>query len=62
MSMATAMGNLFPSRQHIYPLNDLKPHNTGSGKCWCKPKYDGYVVIHNAADGRTDYEAGRKME
>ena len=62
MSMATAMGNLFLSRPHVYPLNDLKPHNTGSGKCWCKPKYDGYVVIHNALYGREDYEVGRKME
>ena len=62
MSMANAMAHLFPHRQHVYPVNDFRPHNTSGGKCWCNPTYDGYVVIHNALDGREDYEAGRKMQ
>ena len=56
------MTNTFHSKQHVYPTNDLKPHDTESGQCWCNPQSDDFVVIHNAADGREDYEAGRKME
>ena len=62
MSMANAMAHLFPSKQHVYPINDLRPHDTESGKCWCNPTFDGFVIIHNALDGREDYESGRKMQ
>lgn len=49
--------------QHIYPLNDLKEHETDSKKCWCSPQEEeippcGLLVIHNSADGREQYENG----
>ncbi len=39
------------SKNHIYPLNDLKEHLI-SIACWCKPFGDDELIIHNAADGR----------
>ena len=60
--MAQAMVGLFPQKQHVYPVDDLKPHDTESGKCWCNPQSDDFVVIHNSQDGREDYEVGRKWQ
>ena len=39
---------------HIYPVNDLKPHNTDSKECICDPKIDyiNFQVVHNAFDLR----------
>lgn len=46
---------------HIYPVNDLRPHDTENGlSCWCKPTEDEGVIIHNSMDVREDYEAGRR--
>lgn len=56
------MTNTFHSKQHVFPLNDLKPHDTESGQCWCNPQSDDFVVIHNSLDGREDYEVGRKWQ
>ena len=56
------MTNTFHSKQHVYPTNDLKPHNTESSQCWCNPDVDDFVVIHKSADGREDYERGRKLQ
>ena len=39
-------------KQHVYPLNDSRPHVTDGGHCPCEPSIDGDVVIHNAWDGR----------
>lgn len=46
--------------QHVYPLNDLKEHQTDGRQCWCNPTIEecGYLIIHNSADGREDYENG----
>jgi hypothetical protein len=44
------------NRQHVYPVNDLKPHCTDSPVCWCEPVIDGALIIHNAADGREFFE------
>lgn len=43
--------------QHIYPLNDLEPHDIESGgTCKCEPRVEfvegDTVFIHNAFDGR----------
>lgn len=44
---------------HVVPLKDLKEHKT-SEHCWCEPeKVDG-VWVHNSADGREEYEDGRR--
>lgn len=41
---------------HVYPVNDLKEHDTDSRYCSCRPKVETYddtaVVIHNSWDGR----------
>ena len=56
------MKSTFPSKQHVYPVNDLMQHDTESGKCWCNPQSDDFVVIHNSLDGREDYEVARSMQ
>lgn len=47
---------------HIYPLNDLREHDTESKDCWCHPEVDedDQLVIHKAMDGREGYESGDK--
>lgn len=42
---------------HVYPVDDLRPHETEGDPCRCHPVYQyigsGQVmVIHNAFDGR----------
>ncbi len=42
---------------HVYPLADLREHDTDTRGCWCGPRLDvcpgaACVVIHNSADGR----------
>jgi hypothetical protein len=51
---------------HIYPLGDLREHETKKGaSCWCRPSIqpgcDGsYIVVHNSLDGREAFEEGRR--
>lgn len=55
---------------HITPSNDIKPHIEVGDSCWCKPETReefndvglllGWIVIHNAADGREDFETGKR--
>ena len=48
---------------HVIPLNDYREHEE-TEDCWCKPLRDDEeqrVVIHNALDGREEYENGRKQ-
>lgn len=50
--------------QHVVPVNDLFPHVLSLADCWCHPVLDEeteLVVIHNSADGREDYETGRRQ-
>ncbi len=47
----------------MLPLQDIRRHDL-SRNCWCGPKRDDEypeVWVHRSADGREDYEAGRKM-
>lgn len=44
---------------HIIPENDLRPH-TVSWRCWCGPRNDEGVCVHNSMDGREAHERGRK--
>lgn len=52
--------------QHVVPHADLWPHQL-SHACWCRPEeddglpYDGQRWMHNAADGREQYEAGDRL-
>jgi len=47
---------------HVYPINDLREHDTEGRGCWCNPQYDEEhdVYIHNSMDRREEYEEGRK--
>lgn len=45
---------------HLTPMNDLRRHIIGP-KCWCEPEEgDGCRYLHAPADGRNDYEEGRR--
>ena len=46
---------------HVSPINDTFEHVLEGHDCWCGPEVaeDG-VVIHNSADGRDDYEEGKR--
>ena len=43
----------------VAPNDDLMPHLAGPG-CWCKPKWDEDVLVHNAMDEREKYERGER--
>ena len=47
-------------RVHVYPERDLAEHVL-SDTCWCQPKLlpegPGFVVMHNALDGRKSQNA-----
>lgn len=32
---------------HIAPIIDIVDHKTDGQQCWCHPKYEENVVIHN---------------
>lgn len=45
---------------HVVPINDLKEHVL-TINCWCNPEeQEEGVLVHNAADGREDYENGKR--
>jgi hypothetical protein len=48
-------------KQHIYPVEDLKPHDM-TDDCWCAPCVEDDLVIHNAMDERETYEQGRALQ
>jgi hypothetical protein len=45
---------------HVFPRDDLREHVTKGECCWCKPDVDEELIIHHAADGREDFETGRR--
>ncbi len=49
-----------PSAHHVYPINDFKEHFTDGRLCWCGPKSERGLVIHNSMDGREKYETGER--
>ena len=50
---------------HVYPNNDLKPHNTEDTTCECDPTIkteDGnMIVVHNSYDGREAVENANEI-
>lgn len=53
----------YESVMHIVPVDDVKEHLLArDGRCWCNPRveWNGLVYVHNSADGREDYEEGRR--
>ena len=48
---------------HVIPLDDLKEHEQDIC-CWCTPTCsarDKDVIVHNAADGREQFETGERL-
>jgi hypothetical protein len=45
----------------VWPLNDLREHDPDDQACWCRPRWDGGVLVHNAMDRREEYEEGRRL-
>ena len=57
---------------HVYPVHDLREHDTGGLTCWCCPvvefvhaetgiTYAEPIVIHNSADGREAVEQAEEI-
>lgn len=49
---------------HCIPVNDTREHIIDDeGTCWCQPEFDTEyeMFIHNSADGREEYEEGRRL-
>ena len=46
---------------HVVPEDDIYEHIL-DGECWCSPAVDveHMVITHNSADGREDFETGRR--
>lgn len=51
-------------RWHVLPQDDIRVHDENE-ECWCNPETQyigvGILVVHKSADGREEYEQGRKM-
>lgn len=45
---------------HVYPLGDTRTHSVGNDPCWCNPQEQDGVIVHNSADGREDFETGKR--
>ena len=52
-------------RVHVYPVRDMAEHVLADS-CWCqpviKPEGLGFVVIHNALDGRESQDATERKD
>jgi hypothetical protein len=46
---------------HVYPINDFREHITEGVGCWCNPRIEDDIIVHNSMDKREEYEQGRKM-
>ena len=45
----------------VWPIDDLREHDRLREDCWCRPRWDENILVHNAADRREEYEKGRRM-
>lgn len=49
---------------HVYPINDLRDHETNGAPCWCEPEIedtaDETIVVHHSLDGREKFETGER--
>lgn len=45
------LGGWQVEEMHVVPLDDLREHVL-TPDCWCRPRDDDGVVIHNSLDGR----------
>jgi hypothetical protein len=52
-----------PEILHVIPLDDTRDH-IPFPECWCCPTPDDEypeVLLHHSADGREDFEEGRRL-
>jgi len=48
---------------HVYPVDDLREHETDGETCWCNPTCDeDGICVHNSLDQREKYETGELKE
>lgn len=47
---------------HVLPINDLRDHDENGAGCWCRPRVEDGVIIHNSMDGRELIERGERMK
>lgn len=45
---------------HVVPINDLREHCSDGEQCWCKPREEDGVIVHNSMDGREKFETGER--
>ena len=45
---------------NVIPVNDFREHSN-CADCWCNPKVEGSVIVHNAMDEREKYEEGERL-
>ena len=45
----------------VYPVADLRDHAPDDPQCWCRPRWNDGVLVHNAMDRREEYEQGRQV-
>lgn len=43
---------------HVVPDDDLRRHT--SIDCWCGPRLDDGVMVHNSMDRREEFERGER--
>ena len=53
----------FNGYTHTLPLEDIRDHEVGTTKCWCRPEIDEEfrIVVHQSADGREKFETGERI-
>ena len=44
---------------HVLPIEDMREHEVS--ECWCNPRDDDGVIVHNSQDGRELYENGIRL-
>lgn len=53
------------SDMHVYPLDDLKEHDTSGTDCHCNPRIEviggSLLIIHNAYDHREIIEEANEI-
>lgn len=37
---------------YVIPVDDLREHDAENVECWCRPWWDGDILVHNSADHR----------
>ena len=52
------MSGWYCDAECVVSVGDLRTHDPHNVDCWCKPLFQGEVLVHNSADRREDYEDG----